>query len=126
MTSLRERMTEDMRLRNLALNTQLDYIRQVSLFARYFKKSPELLGPSHIREYQVYMVQEKHLAPGSIQNAVAALRFQYGLPSGHLAFLHPRPAACGRGCRKTGQRTTSRFRQSAGAVEPSAGSIQAV
>jgi integrase/recombinase XerD len=77
MKSLRERMTEDMRLRNLAWNTQDDYLRQVSLFARYFKKSPELLGTSHIREYQVYMVQEKHLAPGSIQNAVAALRFLY-------------------------------------------------
>jgi integrase/recombinase XerD len=77
MTSLRQRMTEDMRVRNLALNTQIDYIRQVSLFARYFNKSPELLGPSHIREYQVYMVQEKRLAPGSIQNAIAALRFLY-------------------------------------------------
>src|SRR5437867_863583 len=77
MTSLRERMTEDMRLRNLALKTQVDYIRQVSLFARYFKKSPELLGPGHIRKYQVYMVQEKQLAPGSIQNAIAALRFLY-------------------------------------------------
>src|SRR5438552_1671270 len=85
MTSLRERMTEDMRLRNLALKTQVDYIRQVSLFARYFKKSPELLGPGHIRKYQVYMVQEKQLAPGSIQNAIAALRFLYSQRLKHAA-----------------------------------------
>lgn len=32
MTSLRQRMTEDMQVRNLALNTQPSYLQQVSLF----------------------------------------------------------------------------------------------
>ncbi len=45
MTSLRQRMTEDMQVRNLALNTQTCYVQQASLFARHFDKSPELLGP---------------------------------------------------------------------------------
>ena len=36
MTSLRLRMTEDMQVRNLALNTQMSYVQQVSLFARHF------------------------------------------------------------------------------------------
>ena len=36
MTQLRQRMSEDMQVRNLALNTQLSYLQQVSLFARYF------------------------------------------------------------------------------------------
>ena len=49
MTSLRQRMTEDMQVRNLALNTQTCYVQQVSLFARYFGKSPEQLGPKDIR-----------------------------------------------------------------------------
>jgi hypothetical protein len=52
MTTLRQRMTEDMQVRNLALNTQMSYVQQVSLFARYFKKSPETLGPEEIRAYQ--------------------------------------------------------------------------
>jgi integrase/recombinase XerD len=39
MTTLRQRMTEDMQVRNLALNTQDSYLQQVSLFARYFNKS---------------------------------------------------------------------------------------
>src|ERR1700730_15379334 len=77
MTSLRQRMTEDMRVRNLALNTQMSYVQQVSLFARHFNKSPELLGPEDIRAYQVYLTDEKKLAPGSILIAVAALRFVY-------------------------------------------------
>jgi len=77
MTPLRQRMTEDMRVRNLALNTQTSYVQQVSLFARHFNKSPELLGPEDIRAYQVYLTDEKKLAPGSILIAVAALRFVY-------------------------------------------------
>src|SRR4051812_2176050 len=48
MTLLRERMTEDMQIRNLALNTQISYVQQVSLFARHFNKSPEALGPEDI------------------------------------------------------------------------------
>ena len=77
MTSLRQRMTEDMQVRNLALNTQRSYVQQISLFARYFNKSPELLGPDDIRAYQVYLTNEKKLAPSSVLIAVAALRFLY-------------------------------------------------
>jgi site-specific recombinase XerD len=77
MTTLRQRMTEDMQVRNLALNTQTSYVRQVSLFARHFNKSPEQLGPDEIRAYQVYLTNEKKLAPGSVLIAVAALRFLY-------------------------------------------------
>ena len=77
MTPLRLRMTEDMQVRNLALNTQASYLQQVSLFARYFNKSPEALGPEQIRTYQVYLTNERKLAPGSILIATAALRFLY-------------------------------------------------
>ena len=77
MTSLRKRMTEDMQVRNLALNTQTSYVQQVSLFARHFDKSPELLGPDDIRAYQIYLTNEKKLATSSILTAVAALRFCY-------------------------------------------------
>lgn len=77
MTSLRQRMTEDMQVRNLALNTQTSYVQQVSLFARHFHKSPDQLGPEDIRAYQVYLTNERKLAPGSVLIAVAALRFLY-------------------------------------------------
>jgi integrase/recombinase XerD len=77
MTSLRQRMTEDMQVRNLALNTQMSYLIQVSLFARHFNKSPELLGAEDIRAYQVYLTNGKKLAPSSVATAVAALRFVY-------------------------------------------------
>lgn len=77
MTILRQRMTEDMQVRNLSPHTQASYLQQVSLFARHFGKSPGALGPEHIRAYQLYLTNEKKLAPGSIHIAVAALRFLY-------------------------------------------------
>ncbi|MDE0006619.1 MAG: site-specific integrase [Rhodospirillaceae bacterium] len=79
MTPLRRRMAEDMQVRNISPCTQNTYIRQVSLFAHHFGKSPELLGPEQVREYQVHPATEKRLAPGSIGVAVAALRFLYGV-----------------------------------------------
>jgi integrase/recombinase XerD len=77
MTFLRQRMTEDMQVRNLAPNTQTSYVQQVSQFARHFDKSPELLGPEDIRAYQIYLTNERKLATGSVLIAVAALRFLY-------------------------------------------------
>jgi len=63
MTPLRERMIEDMRIPNLARNTQISCLLQVSLFARYFGKSPDTLGQEEIRAYQVYLTEEKKLSP---------------------------------------------------------------
>ncbi len=77
MTPLRQRMTEDMQVRNLSPHTRSTYLLQVSLFARHFHQSPEALGPEEIRSYQVYLTNEKKLAPSSILIAVSALRFLY-------------------------------------------------
>jgi integrase/recombinase XerD len=77
MTFLRQRMIEDMQVRNLALNTQTSYLQQVSLFARHFHTPPQALGPEEIRAYQVYLTNEKKLSPSSVLIAVAALRFLY-------------------------------------------------
>jgi integrase/recombinase XerD len=77
MTTLRHRMIEDMQVRNLSPLTQTSYVQQVSLFARRFGKSPDALGPEDIRAYQVYLTNERKLAPSSILIATAALRFLY-------------------------------------------------
>ena len=77
MTALRLRMTEDMQVRNLSPSTQDSYVRHGAQFARHFGKSPEALGPEDIRSYQVYLTNEKQLAPASIVVAVSALRFIY-------------------------------------------------
>ena len=77
MTPLRKRMSEDMEIRNLSHNTQLSYLQQVSLFAKHFKRSPELLGPEEIRAYQVYATTERELAAGTLCLIASSLRFLY-------------------------------------------------
>jgi len=77
MTPLRQRMIEDMQVRNLSPHTQASYLQHASQFARYFNKSPEQLGPEDIRAYQVYLTNERKLSPSSILIAVSALRFLY-------------------------------------------------
>jgi integrase/recombinase XerD len=77
MTPLRRRMIEDMQIRNLAADTQRSYLQQITLFARYFGKSPEMLGPADIRAYQLHLSQERRLSPSSLLVAVSAIRFLY-------------------------------------------------
>src|SRR5437016_4311258 len=79
MTLLRQRMIEDMQVRNLAPHAQCSYILDLSSSARHFRKSPELLGPEEIRDYQLYLTNQRKLAPSSIVVTTAALRFLYNV-----------------------------------------------
>src|SRR5215467_6705611 len=74
---LRQRMIEDMTVRNFARNTQESYLSQVSLFGRHFGKSPDQLGPEEIRAYQIYLAEERKASVGTRIVAVSALRFLY-------------------------------------------------
>jgi site-specific recombinase XerD len=76
---LRQRMIDDMTVRNFAPNTMVAYLKQVSLFARYFGKSPEQLGPEQIRSYQIYLAKDRNVAVSSRTVAVSALRFLYAV-----------------------------------------------
>lgn len=77
MTPLRQRMLDDMGIRNFSKNTQSSYLLQISAFARHFGKSPEELGPEEIRTWQVHLLNDKKLNPKSVGCAAAALRFLY-------------------------------------------------
>jgi len=78
MTPLRQRYLEDLQLRNYSVKTQQVYVECVSLFARHFNKSPELLGPEQIRDYQLYLIHEKRVSWSRFNQTVCALRFLYG------------------------------------------------
>jgi integrase/recombinase XerD len=76
-THLRKMMLEELQRRNYAANTIKAYIRIIRDFARYFRRSPDRLGPQHLRQYQAHLFQEKKFEPGTVQQYVAALRFFY-------------------------------------------------
>lgn len=77
MTELRQRMIQDLKIRNYAPGTIDQYVRHVAAFARYFHRSPEQLGPDEIRAYQVYLVEERKFSLTVLRQAVSGLRFFY-------------------------------------------------
>jgi site-specific recombinase XerD len=71
-------MLEELQRRHYSEATTRYYIRKVEAFARHFRRrSPDRLGPQHIREYQAYLFTKRKLSPGSVTNHLCALRFFY-------------------------------------------------
>ena len=77
MTPLRRRMLEKLQRRNYSPSTTRGYILAVKQFAEYFGKSPEKMGAEQIRRFQLYLLNKKKLAPGTVETRMAALRFLY-------------------------------------------------
>lgn len=75
-TPLRERMREDLRLRNYAKNSEKLYLHHISKFSEYWKKSPEHLGLEEVRKYLLHLLERK-VSQSHYKQAVAALRFFY-------------------------------------------------
>jgi hypothetical protein len=75
-------MIEDMTLRNLAASTQESYVHHVVDFSQHFGRSPDLLGPKEVREYQLHLLTQRKLSPSTLTVAVCALRFLYGTTLG--------------------------------------------
>jgi len=76
MSTLRERMLEDMQLRHYSPHTIDAYLRNITQFAQHFGTSPARLGPEHIRTYQLWLLQQQ-VARSTFIQAVSALRFCY-------------------------------------------------
>jgi len=70
-------MLDELQRRNYSQRTAHIYIHAVEDFAKYFRRSPERLGPSHIREYQVHLFRDRKLSPRTIQSRCSALRFLF-------------------------------------------------
>ncbi len=77
MTILRQRMIEDLTIRNYSPRTIEIYVERVAKFAEYFSQSPDRLGPSHIRQYQVFLVKNQKASWAKFNQTVCALRFLY-------------------------------------------------
>ena len=80
-TPLRQRMIEDMAVRNLSPATQASYITAVKRFSLHHRRSPADLGVEDVRAYQVHLV-ERRIAWASLNQIVSALRFFYGVTLG--------------------------------------------
>ena len=74
MTPLRQRMIEDMSIRQFGERTQQGYVAVVADFARFLGRSPDQAEPEDLRRYQLHLAAEG-ASPAKMNAAVSALRF---------------------------------------------------
>ena len=77
---LRQRMIDDMAIRNMSPNTQKAYIRAVKNFSLHFRKSPDRLTFENVRTYQLHLVA-RGLQAATIVPIMGVLRFFYAVTS---------------------------------------------
>ena len=79
MTPLRQRMTEDMQLRNLSAATQRVHLHYIFGLAKFYLISPDLLSLEEVREYQLYLINERRYSAESVNHFVIAAKFLYNV-----------------------------------------------
>jgi integrase/recombinase XerD len=95
MTPLRQRMIEDMQLRGLAPLTQRAYLHAIQQFALYYGKSPDQITDEELRQYFLYLYNEKQIARSTATVALCAIKFLFEhtlhQPWPSLDLIRPRP-----------------------------------
>jgi site-specific recombinase XerD len=77
MTPLRQRMLADMQLHGLAPKTQQAYATAVRQLAEYYGKSPDLINEEELRDYFLYLKNEKQVARSTCTQVLCGLKFFY-------------------------------------------------
>lgn len=81
MTPLRQRLLDDLRLRNYSPRTAQAYVAAVAKIARHFRTSPDQLSPEQVRQFQLHLVQQ-HVSFSLLNQVTAGLRFFYAITLG--------------------------------------------
>lgn len=93
MNVLRQKMIEDMQLHGFAERTQEAYLLAVRQLAKYYHKSPDQINEEELRQYFLFLKNEKHAARATCTIALCGIKFFYECTLGRewktLAFLRP-------------------------------------
>ena len=76
MTTLRQRMIDDLKLRNYSPRTIEAYVSRIVAFAKFHRRSPEQLGPEDVRTFQMHLI-EAGTSWSLFNQTVCALKFLY-------------------------------------------------
>lgn len=77
LSPIAQRMAEDMLVRNLAQRTIDSYTYHVERFSKHFGRPLDELGPEEIRQFQLYLIEDRKASWSSFNQAVCGLRFLY-------------------------------------------------
>ncbi len=78
---LRQRMTEDMRMRKLKPKTQAAYIRAVRKFAKFLGRSPDTATDEDLRRFQLHLV-DSGASPITLNATIVGLNFLFEITLG--------------------------------------------
>jgi site-specific recombinase XerD len=90
MTPLRQRLVEDLRLRNYSPRTIAAYVAAVAKLARHFHTSPDQLTPEQVRLFQLHLVGQR-VSFSLLNQVTAGLRFFYAVTLGRPDVVHKIP-----------------------------------
>lgn len=77
MTALRRRMVEEMELQGLSASTRETYVHAVKGLARYYGCSPDRLSEEQLREYFLYLINDRRVAPNTLTVYLCGIKFFY-------------------------------------------------
>ena len=77
MTPLRQRMIQDMQWRGFSARTQECYAAAVGQLAQHFHTSPDQLSEEHLRQYFLYLANEKKVVRATATIALCGIKFFY-------------------------------------------------
>jgi integrase/recombinase XerD len=75
MTALRQKMIDDMQLRGFAERTQEAYLSAVNLLAKHYRKPPDQIDEEELRQYFLFLKNEKHAARNTCTIALCGIKF---------------------------------------------------
>src|SRR5271165_6095138 len=75
---LGQRMIDDMTARRFSEKVQKAYVRHVRTFTAFLGRSPDTATSEDLRRFQLHLAQQQ-IRPGSINAAIAALRFFFNV-----------------------------------------------
>jgi integrase/recombinase XerD len=82
MTPLRVKYIRDLAIRARTECTQEVYTRYVCDLARYYRRSAELICYDEVRDWLYGLIKERNQSASSVNIAVSAVRFLYGVTLG--------------------------------------------
>jgi site-specific recombinase XerD len=76
-TTLLQRMHDELVRRNYAETTIETYLKAVDAFRRHTRKRLDHRGPDDLRRYHAFLIKDRKVAIGTVVLHVSALRFLY-------------------------------------------------
>jgi site-specific recombinase XerD len=92
MSPLRQRMLDDMRIRNMSQLTQYTYVRAVANYSAFHGRAPDKLNAEHVRSYRLHLI-ERGLKANSLNPIMGGLRFFYATTLGNKQVAEAIPYA---------------------------------